>query len=51
MYQFAIDMGEETSYTPAAPKGAKSPRSSLINESNWKLPDFYGVSDQNWVNG
>jgi hypothetical protein len=24
MYQFAIDMGEENSYTSAAPKGEKS---------------------------
>jgi hypothetical protein len=23
MYQFAIDMGEENSYTPAAPKGVE----------------------------
>jgi hypothetical protein len=32
MYQFAIDMGEENGYTPAAPKGAKCPRSSLKTE-------------------
>jgi len=24
MYQFAIDMGEENSYTPAAPKGVEA---------------------------
>ena len=26
MYQFAIDMGEENSYTPAAPKGVWKPK-------------------------
>jgi hypothetical protein len=24
MYQFAIDMGEENNYTPAAPKGVEA---------------------------
>jgi hypothetical protein len=24
MYQFAVDMGEENSYTPAAPKGVEA---------------------------
>jgi hypothetical protein len=29
MPSFAIDMGEENSYTPAAPKGVESVQSSL----------------------
>jgi hypothetical protein len=32
MYQFAIDMGEENSYTPAAPQGVFVARSSLKTE-------------------
>jgi hypothetical protein len=36
MNQFAIDMGEENGYTPAAPKGAFVARSSLTTQ-NLKL--------------
>jgi hypothetical protein len=38
---FAIDMGEENSYTPAAPQGVTSQQSSLKTEQlaigNWQL--------------
>ena len=41
MYRFAIDMGEENSYSPAAPKGVFVARGSLktgqLAVSNWQL--------------
>jgi len=33
MYEFAIDTGEENSYTSAAPKGAFVARSSLTTQN------------------
>jgi len=43
MYQFAIDMGEENSYTPAAPKGVFVARSSLKTEQLAKAGTWFLV--------
>jgi hypothetical protein len=37
MYQFAIDMGEENNYTPAAPKGVEAKIFENLAASNWQL--------------